>query len=335
MQNKIKSQRFIWIDIMLTLLALVLMEFFYYGVRAVFLCVVCVAVSLAAEIISLRLMKRKFTADDLTCVSDALILYLMLPAVMDYKIAAVACVFAVVIAKNIFGGRKSPIFSPAAAAYVFLLTSWKSNVLMFTEPHIKTGIFEKAENLVSSASSNFNTTGRMSYTDFEILMGNVSGSAGAVSILLLAVAALILILRRNISPGAFIGTIFGTGFLAFFTPMCSDRWDSVKYTFSSNMILFAAIYIISDRRIAPKKNYYAFFYGFFIAAFSYILVLTTAKENAVIIVSVLFTPVALGFRNLEKRIELLESREQYSEKNEVNSLNTDSEQETEEAEYSE
>lgn len=309
MQNKIKSQRFIWIDIMLTLITLVVMEYFYYGIRTVVLSGICVAVSLITEVISLRLMDKKFTADDLTCVSDALILCLMLPAVMNYTVAGIACVFAVVVAKNIFGGRKNMIFSPAAAAYVFLLTSWKSDVIMFTEPHVHTGIFEKAEHLVSSASHSFNMTGRMNYTDFEIIMGNVSGPAGAVSILLLAVSAVILLLRHDISAGAFTGTILGTGFLAFFVPVCNDRFDSLKYTLSSNMVLFAAIYIISDRRIAPKRNYYAFFYGFFIAVFSYIFVITTAKENAVIILSVLFTPVALGFRNLETRIDSLVKEE--------------------------
>lgn len=313
MQNKVKSQRFIWIDIMLTLLALVIMEYFYYGARILALNGICVFVSFAAEIISLRLMNRKFTADDLTCISDSLILCLMLPAVMNYTIASIGCVFAIVAAKNIFGGRKNMIFSPAAAAYVFLLTSWKSQVLMFSEPHVHTGIFEKAEHLVSSASHGFNTSGRMNYTDFEILMGNVSGSAGAVSILLLAVAAVILILRRDISFGAFAGTMIGTGFLAFFVPVCNNQWDSLKYTFSTNMVLFAAIYIISDRRIAPKRNYYAFFYGFFIATFSYILVITTGKENVIVILSVLFAPVSLGFRNLEKQIDALVKEEKDAE----------------------
>ncbi len=310
MRNKIKSQRFIWIDIMLTLSALSIMQYFYYGVRAVVLSGICVTVSTAAELISLRLMNRKFTADDLTCVSDAVILSLMLPAAIDYKIAGIACAFAVMIAKNLFGGRKNMIFSPAAAAYLFILTSWKKDVLMFTAPHVHTGVFDKASELVSSASHNFNTTGKMNASDFEILMGNISGPAGAVSILLLVVAAFILLLRRDISSGAFFGTIVGTALLAAVAPMSVTIGDSVKYTLASNMVLFAAIYIISDRRIAPKHNYYAFFYGFFIAVFSYIFVLTTAKENAVIIISVLFTPVALGLKNLEKRIEDLAAKEE-------------------------
>ncbi len=309
MQRNVRTDRFIWIDIMITLLTLELMEYFYYGTRAVVLGTVCVGASLAAELISLKLMRRRFTADDLTCVSDALIIALMLPAAFDYKIAAAAGVFAVVAAKNVFGGRLNMIFSPSAAAYVFMYTSWKNQLLMFTEPHVHTGVFEKAGSLVSSASHAFNISGKMDLSDFEILMGNMSGAPGAVSILLLAVAAAVLLFRRSISAGAFIGTISATVLLAAIVPAAVSRVDSVKYTLVTNMVLFAAVYIIADRRIAPKRDYFAFFYGFFIASFSYILTLTTAKENSIVLVSLVFTPVALGFRNLEKRIETVEQEE--------------------------
>lgn len=304
MLKKARKERLVWLDVMITLLTLELMSYFYYGIRSLLLAGICVATAAAAEIISLRVMHRRFTADDLTCTSDALILALMLPAVMDYKIAVIAVLFAVIVAKNVFGGRLNMIFSPAAAAYVFVLTSWGRKLLQFTEPHVKTGLFDEPASLVSSASHIFNTTGKMNYSDFELLLGNFSGPAGAVSILLLAVAAVVLIFRRSISAGAFIGTIFGTGFFAYVTPMISSRADSLKYSLVTNMVLFAAVYIVSDVRIAPRRDYYAFFYGLFIGIISYVLVLTGAKENAIVIVSVLFTPVALGFKALERKIEL-------------------------------
>ncbi len=86
------------------------------------------------------------------------------------------------------------------------------------------------------------------------------------------------------------------------------------------MVIFAAVYIISDRRIAPKREYYAFFYGLLIAVCSYIVTLTTGMENAVVIISVLFTPVALGLKNLEKRIDLAreESEQQLTAINKEN-----------------
>ncbi len=303
MLNKKRKERHIWIDIIITLLALELMAYFYYGMKALMLGGVCIAVSLAAELITLRLLHRKFTADDLTCTSDGLITALMMPAAISLRIPVIACVFAVIAAKNIFGGRHNMIFSPAAAAYLFVLTSWKDQLLSCPQPYDKMGIFEKAENVSYSASYIFNNTGKFSASDYEILLGSFAGPMGAVSILLLLVSAAVLIFRKDISIGAFAGTIFGTAFMAYVCPVISDRIASVKYVLVTNMILFAAIYIISDLRIAPQKNYYAFFYGLFIAVSAYIVMLTTGKENVIVIMSVLFTPLALAFRSLEKKID--------------------------------
>lgn len=303
MLNKKRKERHIWIDIIITLLALELMAYFYYGMKALMLGGVCIAVSLAAELITLRLLHRKFTADDLTCTSDGLITALMMPAAISLRIPAIACVFALIAAKNIFGGRHNMIFSPAAAAYLFVLTSWKDQLLSCPQPYDKMGIFEKAENVSYSASYIFNNTGKFSASDYEILLGSFAGPMGAVSILLLLVSAAVLIFRKDISIGAFAGTIFGTAFMAYVCPVISDRIASVKYVLVTNMILFAAIYIISDLRIAPQKNYYAFFYGLFIAVSAYIVMLTTGKENVIVIMSVLFTPLALAFRSLEKKID--------------------------------
>lgn len=305
MRKKLKKERLVWLDIMITLITLVIMAYFYYGTRTLVMSGICLAAALAAELICLRLMNRKFTADDLSCTSDALIISLMMPAVIDFSIPAMACVFAVVAAKNVFGGRLNMIFSPAAAAYLFVFTSWKNELLSYPKPHTITGIFEEPDSLVSSASYVFNTSGSVSATDFELLLGNVSGPIGTVSVLLLSLSAVILMLRKDISAGAFIGTVLGTGLIAYLCPVTASEFTSVKYALTMNMVLFAAIYIISDLRIAPKRNYYAFFYGFFIAVFAYIVVLTTGKENVIVIVSILFTPVALGFKNLEKKIEKL------------------------------
>jgi hypothetical protein len=105
MQKKTRKERLIWLDIMITLLTLELMSYFYYGIRSVFLAGICVVTGFVAELVSLRFMKRSFTADDLTCTSDALILALMFPAVMDYHISVIAVLFAILVAKNLFGGR--------------------------------------------------------------------------------------------------------------------------------------------------------------------------------------------------------------------------------------
>jgi len=303
MLKKAKKERLIWLDIMITLLTLEVMSYFYYGARAVASAGMCVGVSFIAELISLRLMGRRFTADDLTCISDAMIISLMLPVSIDYQITAYAGIFAVIVAKNVFGGRHNIIFSPAAAAYVFVLTSWSREALMFPEPHTRLGIFEAPDTIVHSASHAFNISGKLNYTDFEILMGNFSGPAGSASVLLLVISAVMLIFRGDISAGAFLGSVIGTGLTAYLSPVGYSRIDSLGYSIVTNMVLFASVYIIADKRIAPQRTIFAFFYGFIIAVTAYILTLTTAKENPIIAAAVLFTPVALALRSLERKID--------------------------------
>lgn len=303
MLRKSKSERMIWLDIMLTLVPLEIMAYFYYGVKAVAVGICCVAVSLAEELVVLRLRSRKLTADDLSCTSDALIIALMMPAAISGGIPIAGCIFAVLIVRNLFGGRRNMIFSPAAAGYLFILTSWKDELLMYPRTYEKTALFEEAEELVHSASYAFNTTGKLELSDLEILLGSFPGPIGAVSVLLLAVAAAVLIFRRDISGGAFAGTVLGTVFMAYIQPVTDSRAESVIYMLATNMTLFAAIYIISDRRIAPSKGYYAFFYGLLIAAASYVVTITTGKENVIVIMSVLFTPLSLLMKTLSDRID--------------------------------
>jgi Na+-translocating ferredoxin:NAD+ oxidoreductase RnfD subunit len=131
---------------------------------------------------------------------------------------------------------------------------------------------------------------------------------------MLLIAAVILLFRRDISAGAFMGTMIGYAVMSAISPCAETFAASLKLSVCTNMVLFSAIYIISDRRIAPQKNYYAVFYGFFIAVVAYVITVTSAKENAIVIVSVLFTPVALGLKNLEKKIELAKQDDMKSAK---------------------
>ncbi|MBP3759977.1 MAG: RnfABCDGE type electron transport complex subunit D [Ruminococcus sp.] len=311
MDNK-KNKSHEWLELIITLFGLSVVSSFYYGERFIFLCGVCIGVSFLTEIISIRLMHRKLTSDCLYSIADAMMISLMLPAVFSVKSAAVACIFAVVV-KNIFGGKPNMIFSPAAAAYVFMLTSWKDDLLKYPDVNTKYAVGEKVKELFNSASHSFNMEGKTNISDSDLMLGNFIGASGTVIIFLLAVSAVVLILRHGISAGAFLGTVIGTVIMAFIIPATDDIIESAKYSLCMNMTLFSAIYIISDRRTAPRRNFYAFFYGLFTAVVSYVIIATTAQENAIVIVSVLAAPAALGIRNLENKIKIADKADETRE----------------------
>ena len=201
------------------------------------------------------------------------------------------------------------IFSPAAVGYLFALTSFGKQLLEYPNPFVKADIFNQSQKLVSSASHIFNTTGKLSISDYDIVMGNFSGPMGAVSILLLLISSVILLFRKDLSAGSFIGFFAGLMFMSAICPIGEGRIESAKYLLATNMTLFAGSFIISDVRIAPEKKHFSFFYGLFIALISYVLLLTSGQENIYITVAVIMTPAALALKQLEKKINKLSESE--------------------------
>jgi len=301
--NDFKKRTLSCADILLTLLSLEVMAYFYYGIRTLIMAGMCMAVSFVCDWISVWLMKKKYTSDDLISLADGLAVALMMPASVDFKIPVIACAFAVIVGKNIFGGRKNIIFSPCAVGYLFALTSWENEILRYPSPDCRLDINAENAVLSRSLSYTFNTSGNINVSDFDLLIGNFHGAMGTVSILLLIVSAFVLVFRKAISAGAFTGFIAGIFFMSYLCPVSDSRIESLKYIMVTNMFLFASIYIVSDKRAAPVNNYYAFFYGLFMAIASYIILLTDAKENMLPAVSVIMTPLALLFKEIQTRVD--------------------------------
>ncbi|MDD7185411.1 MAG: RnfABCDGE type electron transport complex subunit D [Oscillospiraceae bacterium] len=314
--NVKKKRTLSWIDIILTLASLEVMSYFYYGVRTLIMAGLCMAVSFVCDWIAVWFMKKKYVPDDLMSLADGLAIALMMPASVDFRIPMISCAFAVLVGKNLFGGRKNIIFSPCAVGYLFALTSWGNKILMYPSPDKKLEI--NAENAVLSHSLSyyFNSAGNISISDFDLLIGNFRGAMGTVSILLLVISAFVLVFRKAVSAGAFTGVIAGIAFMAFIVPVSESRSESLKYIMATNMFLFSSVYIVSDKRVAPLNNYYAFFYGLFTAVTAYIIILTTAKENMIPAVSVIMTPVALLFKSIQLKADKYASEEKKVEINE-------------------
>lgn len=296
-------------DIIITLGSLEVMAYFYYGIRTLIMAGICMAVSFVCDWLSLWFMKKKYTSDDLISLADGLAISLMMPASVDFRIPAVACAFAVLVGKNLFGGRKNIIFSPCAVGYLFALTSWGNEILMYPSPEKKLDITAENAVLAHSLSYDFNNAGNINISDFDLLIGNFRGAVGTVSILLLIIISVVLVFRKAVSFGAFTGVIAGLLFMAFTVPVSESRADSLKYIIATNMFLFSSVYIVSDKRVAPLNNYYAFFYGLFISVTAYIIILTTAKENMIPAVSVIMTPVSLFFKSIQLKADRYASEE--------------------------
>ena len=217
----------IMLDVIIALLPAACCSVYFFGLRALLLMGTCIAACLATETVCRLAMKRPNSLGDLSAVITGLLLALNLPPSIPYWMAIVGSVFAIAVAKQIFGGLGYNPFNPALAARAFMLVSiadamtrWSASPWKIAAGHL-TDATTTATPL--SYLKTFATAGWdkipaadrvLDFTHAPFIQscffGNINGCLGEVSAFALLVGAAYLIYRRVVTwhiPVAFLSTI--------------------------------------------------------------------------------------------------------------------------------
>src|SRR5574344_401544 len=202
----------IMLDVILALLPTTAAGIWFFGMPAVWTVVTCVAACLATEALSRLAMKRENTVGDLSAVVTGLLLALNLPAGLPPWMAAVGSVFAIGIAKQVFGGIGMNPFNPALAARAFMLISFTGPMTTWLKPFWwKTPEAMTTATPLAAIRASAGAVPPDAVPDLgRLLVGNMPGCIGEVSALALALGALYLLFRKVITwhiPVAFLATV--------------------------------------------------------------------------------------------------------------------------------
>ena len=214
----------IMLDVIIALLPTTAMGIWFFGMPAVWTIATCVATCIVTEAVCRILMKRDNTIGDLSAVVTGLLLALNLPAGIPLWLAVVGSVFAIFIAKQVFGGLGMNPFNPALSARAFMLISFTGPMTTWLKPISRCGCFEAVacatphamakgvEAMTTATPLAFIKNG--SVPDglglWDLLIGNMPGCIGEVSALALAIGAIYLLWRKVITwhiPVAFLATV--------------------------------------------------------------------------------------------------------------------------------
>ena len=99
---------------------------YFFGVGVLFQIALCISVALASEAIILKIRKRAVTSTlkDNSALLTGLLLGISIPPLAPWWISVIGVVFAIVIAKQLYGGLGFNLFNPAMVGYVLLLVSF-------------------------------------------------------------------------------------------------------------------------------------------------------------------------------------------------------------------
>ncbi|MCX7678336.1 MAG: RnfABCDGE type electron transport complex subunit D [Spirochaetes bacterium] len=97
---------------------------YLYGLKAAKLLIASTISAIIAEAAYQMLMKKKITAHDGSAAITGLLLAMNVPPHAPVWMVCIGSAFAIIIAKQLFGGIGFNIFNPALAARAFLMASW-------------------------------------------------------------------------------------------------------------------------------------------------------------------------------------------------------------------
>jgi electron transport complex protein RnfD len=244
-----------------------------FGIPALANILIGVATAVAAEALFRLATKQDNRIGDLSAIVTGLLLALVIPPSTPLWITALGSVFAIIVAKEFFGGLGANVFNPALIGRAFLLMTFPAALTTWDRPlsALRAGadsITGPTPLRILSRSGGIDALGadlaalRLSESpDYwstikTLFLGNHGGSIGETSILLILAGGIYLLLTKTIDWRTPVAMIAGAVLAAL--PLGLDPLVAVL----SGGLLFGAVFMATDYVSAPVTSTGKLIFGF-------------------------------------------------------------------------
>ncbi|MDR0399666.1 MAG: RnfABCDGE type electron transport complex subunit D [Treponema sp.] len=254
-----------------------------FGLPALFTVLVSVASAVLGETLFRLAVRQEPRARDLSAAVTGLLLALTLPPSTPLWMTALGAVFAVVVAKEFFGGLGANVFNPALSGRAFMLMSFPAAMTTWHRPpgrfaavldqdlglsSIVDGVSGVTPLNIVKLGGSLEGLGRDLFasgasgsagywsTIKTLFIGNHAGSLGESSILLILAACIFLLITKTIDWRAPLAMI-----LAGFLGSWALGYDPL-FGILSGGLLYGAVFMASDYVTAPLTPRGKLIFGF-------------------------------------------------------------------------
>ena len=242
-----------------TLLPVAAWAVYVFGLRALWQMLLCTATAMATEAVIQKIRGMKRSWWDGSAFLTGLLLAMCIPVGLPFWMSVLGVVFAISIVKHVFGGLGQNIFNPAHAGRAFLLASFPVQMTTWSV------MTSKAAGVVDGVTTAtplgiwgehgmkalLDTMGGRSELYASLFFGQVNGSIGEVSALLILLGGAVLIFKRYIfwqGPVFYIGTVALLGWI-----LGGPGWfdgDPLFHVLSGGLMI-GAFYMLTDMVTSP------------------------------------------------------------------------------------
>jgi electron transport complex protein RnfD len=230
-----------------------------FGIQALGVLLVSIAASMLTEAV-FNLVQRRRTLRDGSAFLTGFLIGLNMPPSVPAFVPVLACVFAIAVVKQTFGGLGRNWMNPALAGRVFATFSWTGEMTTWTTPRptlLASALGGSTYDAVSGAtplvrgSQDFLASAGY----WDLAMGNIPGCIGEVSAVLLVLGAIVMLALGIISwhiPVSYIATFLLLGWALGGLPAGLGMFaaDPLFHLLSGGLML-GALYMATDMVTSP------------------------------------------------------------------------------------
>lgn len=232
---------------LLELLPATALSFYLFREKALFLILVGVSVAVFSEALFQFIFKRKYTFKDGGVVVTGLLLALSVSPSTPLYVLAISTAVGMIFGKHVFGGFPKNLFNPALFGRLFLVLAFPTAMTPWLSP----------VDLQSTSTPLrvLRDTGSTSTSIWNLFIGNIGGSIGEVSALLLLLGGAYLIRNKYANwriPAAVLSTMAVVAVLSGQNPLF--------HLFSGSAIL-GAFFMATDPVSSPKSDQGRWIFG--------------------------------------------------------------------------
>ena len=284
------STRFIMLDVIIALLPATIWGILRFGLNALIVVVASIVTAILSESLFNFIVKRKNTIGDLSCIVTGLILALNMPPNIPIFIPVVGTIFAIVIAKMLFGGLGQNFINPALAGRCFCHISFAALMNNFKS--------EMSVDAYTSATPLALLQDGKDLNLLDLIFGYIPGTIGEISVVCLLLGAIYLLAKKIIDfriPITYIVTCI------VFIMIFSDKATNINYILGElfgGALIFGAFFMATDYVTAPITPLGKIIYGILLGVLTGIFRLYGKSPESisyVIIISNLVVPLIESF----------------------------------------
>lgn len=264
--NRIFIKQVLMRKVIYSLIPIIIISTYYFGLRALVLMIVTTLFAIITEFLFERRLNKKVSE---AIIVTSILFTLTLPVSTPFWVAIVGIIFGVVFAKEVFGGFGRNIFNPALVGRTFLYVcfpeyltiQWNSPLIQFP------GGFTTY--LTPSIDTITRSTPLITFAQTKELVplnslfwGNVSGSLGETSAILIILAGIYLIYTKTADWRLMLSPVLG--FMSLSTVIYFSNVTLTPnpiWSLLSGSILFISVFFATEPITAPKTTEGKWIYG--------------------------------------------------------------------------